>query len=131
VELELKFINRVYLDLFGNKGDDLAHNEIPIAKKCFPIGNVNNARAIDNATLAQANTTTSGTEFDYELPSVAEESYTDDFGNTYGVLLETTSSDLLVTCNDGNIFLHSASDPNSEIPGCVTSWVSKKHHHGR
>jgi hypothetical protein len=36
VELELKFINRIYLDLFGHIGDDLAHNEIPIAKKCFP-----------------------------------------------------------------------------------------------
>jgi hypothetical protein len=35
VNLELKFINRVYFDLLGKKGDDLAHKEIDIAKKCF------------------------------------------------------------------------------------------------
>ena len=96
----------------------------PFFANITSIGNVNKARAIDNSTLAHANTTSS-TEFDYILPDVAEESYTDEDGNTYGVLLETTSSDLLVTCYDGNIFLHSTSDPNTEIPGCVTSWVSR------
>jgi hypothetical protein len=40
-------------------------------------------------------------------------------------MMKTSNSDLIITCEDGNIFLHPAAEPDSEIPGCVTSWISK------